>query len=225
MTSARRGATMKVTGTGNPASLRLRLREREVAGFKEELGHRAAVADDAATSPSGQSVESDGHPGPDDILAAATAMLDQLAATEVNEQGRVVVSGPTWLLAPAIRGATAEAAEQLVSVLRRFCAGRRRRARGASRCDRRRVGLERDADGLRARTEARAPGLIRLQPALARVSDRTLARCRRGRATGFRGRGRRRRDPRARRTDSALGHRARSAPPPRASTPRGRRTT
>ena len=47
-------------------------------------------------------------------------MLDQLAATSVNEQGRVVVSGPTWLLAPAIRGATAEAAEHLVSVLRRF---------------------------------------------------------------------------------------------------------
>jgi hypothetical protein len=32
---------MKVTGTGNPASLTLRLREREVAGLKEELGHRA----------------------------------------------------------------------------------------------------------------------------------------------------------------------------------------
>ena len=47
-------------------------------------------------------------------------MLDQLAATSANEQGRVVVSGPTWLLAPAIRGATAEAAEHLVSVLRRF---------------------------------------------------------------------------------------------------------
>jgi hypothetical protein len=111
---------MKVTGTGNPASLTLRLREREVAGLKEELGHQAAVADDAATSPAGQSVASDGRPGPDDILAAVTGMLDQLAATSVNEQGRVVVSGPTWLLAPAIRGATAEAAEHLVSVLRRF---------------------------------------------------------------------------------------------------------
>jgi hypothetical protein len=110
---------MKVTGTGNPASLTLRLREREVAGLKEELGHRAAVADDAATSPADQSTAS-GRPGPDDILAAVTAMLDQLAATSANEQGRVVVSGPTWLLAPAIRGATAEAAEQLVSVLRRF---------------------------------------------------------------------------------------------------------
>jgi hypothetical protein len=111
---------MKVTGTGNPASLTLRLREREVAGLKEELGHQAAVADDAAMSPSGQGVAGDGNPGPDDILAAVTAMLDQLAATPVNEQGRVVVSGPTWLLAPAIRGATAEAAEHLVSVLRRF---------------------------------------------------------------------------------------------------------
>ena len=108
---------MKVTGTGNPASLTLRLREREVAGLKEELGHRAAVADDAATSQAGQSV---GRLGSDDILTAITAMLDQLAATSVNEQGRVVVSGPTWLLAPAIRGATAEAAEHLVSVLRRF---------------------------------------------------------------------------------------------------------
>jgi hypothetical protein len=111
---------MKVTGTGNPASLTLRLREREIAGLKEELGHRAAVADDAATSPADQNTASDGRPGPDDILAAVTAMLDQLAATPVNEQGRVVVWGPTWLLAPAIRGATAEAAEQLVSVLRRF---------------------------------------------------------------------------------------------------------
>ena len=111
---------MKVTGTGNPASLTLREREREVAGLKEELGHQAAVADDAATSPAGQITGSDGRPGRDDILAAVTAMLDQLAATSANEQGRVVVSAPTWLLAPAIRGATAEAAEQLVSVLRRF---------------------------------------------------------------------------------------------------------
>lgn len=111
---------MKVTGTGNPASLTLRLREREVAGLKDELGHRAAVADDGATSAADQSTASDGRPGPDDILAAVTAMLDQLAATSVNEHGRVVVSGPTWLLAPAIRGATAEAAEHLVSVLRRF---------------------------------------------------------------------------------------------------------
>jgi hypothetical protein len=111
---------MKVTGTGNPASLTLRLREREVAGLKEELGHRAAVADDATTSAAGQTTVSDGRSGPGDVLVAVTAMLDQLAATSANEQGRVVVSGPTWLLAPAIRGATAEAAEQLVLVLRRF---------------------------------------------------------------------------------------------------------
>jgi hypothetical protein len=111
---------MKVTGTGNPASLTLRLREREVIGLKEELGHRAAVADDATTTSAVQITASDGRPGPGDVLVAATAMLDELAATSVNEQGRVVVSGPTWLLAPAIRGATADAAEHLVSVLRRF---------------------------------------------------------------------------------------------------------
>jgi hypothetical protein len=89
---------MKVTGTGNPASLTLRLREREVAGLKEELGHQATVADDAATSPAGQITGSDSRPGPSDVLVAVTAMLDQLAATSANEQGRVVVSGPTWLL-------------------------------------------------------------------------------------------------------------------------------
>jgi hypothetical protein len=102
---------MKVTGTGNPASLTLRLREREVAGLKEELGHRAAVADDAMTTSPVQPTASDGRAGPDGILVAVTTMLDQLAAAKANEQGRVVVSGPTWLLAPAIRGATAEAAE------------------------------------------------------------------------------------------------------------------
>jgi hypothetical protein len=111
---------MKVTGTGNPASLTLRLRQREVAGLKEELGRQAAVADDAWTSAAVQITGSAGRLGPDGVLAAVTALLDQLAATSANEQGRVVVSGPTWLLAPAIRGATAEAAEQLVSVLRRF---------------------------------------------------------------------------------------------------------
>ena len=67
---------MKVTGTGNPASLTLRLREREIAGLKEELGHRAAVADDAATSPSGQGVASDVRPGPD---APALGLLGQPA--------------------------------------------------------------------------------------------------------------------------------------------------
>jgi hypothetical protein len=111
---------VKVTGTGNPASLTLRLREREVAGLKEELGHQAAVADDAERERPDEPMAPTGR-RPAEILPAVLKLLDELATTaEPNEQGRVVVVGPTWLLGPAIRGATTEAAEQLVSVLRRF---------------------------------------------------------------------------------------------------------
>jgi hypothetical protein len=111
---------MKVTGTGNPASLTLRLREREVAGLKEELGHQAAVADDAGRERPDEPMAATGR-RPGEILPAVLKLLDELTLTaEPNEQGRVVVVGPTWLLGPAIRGATTEAAEQLVSVLRRF---------------------------------------------------------------------------------------------------------
>ncbi|WCB95704.1 hypothetical protein DSM104299_04453 [Baekduia alba] len=115
---------MKVTGTGNPAALTLRLREREVAGLKDELGHWAAVADDAEgaeahAGPSETLLFSSGRT-PAEVLAAVTALLDRLTSTKANEQGRVLVSGPTWLLGPAIRGATAEAANRLVAVLERF---------------------------------------------------------------------------------------------------------
>ena len=114
---------MKVIGTGNPEMLTLRLRERELAGLKEDLGHRASVADDAEVTVKKRGFDapigSDGRTSAE-ILAAVTALLDRLATAQPNEQGRVVVSGPTWLLGPAIRGATAEAAEQLVSALERF---------------------------------------------------------------------------------------------------------
>jgi hypothetical protein len=110
---------MKVVGTGNPAMLTLRLREREVAGLKEELGHQAAVADDAERERPDEPMAATGR-SPGEILPTVLALLDNLTAAEPNEQGRVVVVGPTWLLGPAIRGATTEAAEQLVSVLRRF---------------------------------------------------------------------------------------------------------
>jgi hypothetical protein len=111
---------MKVVGTGNPAMLTLRLREREVTGLKEELGHQAAVADDAERERPDEPMAATGR-RPSEILPVILKLLDELATTaEPNEQGRVVVVGPTWLLGPAIRGATTEAAEQLVSVLRRF---------------------------------------------------------------------------------------------------------
>jgi hypothetical protein len=114
---------MKVIGTGNPELLTLRLRERELAGLKEDLGHRAAVADDSEVTLQERgfdaSVGDDGRTSAE-ILAAVTGLLDRLATAQPNEQGRVVVSGPTWLLGPAIRGATAEAAERLVGALERF---------------------------------------------------------------------------------------------------------
>jgi hypothetical protein len=114
---------MKVIGTGNPEMLTLRLRERELVGLREDLGHRASVADDAEVTLQergfGAPVGDDGRTLAE-ILAAITGLLDRLATAQPNEQGRVVVSGPTWLLGPAIRGATAEAAEQLVSALERF---------------------------------------------------------------------------------------------------------
>jgi hypothetical protein len=114
---------MKVIGTGNPEMLTLRLRERELAGLKEDLGHRASVADDAEATLQehgfGAPIGDDGRTSAE-ILAAITGLLDRLATAQPNEQGRVVVSGPTWLLGPAIRGATAEAAEQLVAALERF---------------------------------------------------------------------------------------------------------
>jgi hypothetical protein len=114
---------MKVIGTGNPEMLTLRLRERELAGLKEDLGHRASVADDAEATLQERGFDApigdDGRTSAE-VLAAIAGLLDRLATAQPNEQGRVVVSGPTWLLGPAIRGATAEAAEQLVSALERF---------------------------------------------------------------------------------------------------------
>src|ERR1700710_2565398 len=103
---------MKVIGTGNPEMLTLRLRERELAGLKEDLGHRASVADDSEVTLRergfGAPVGDDGRTSAE-ILAAVTGLLDRLATAQPNEQGRVLVSGPTWLW------------------VRRFAARRRRR--------------------------------------------------------------------------------------------------
>jgi hypothetical protein len=115
---------MKVIGTGGPAVLTLRLREREVEGLKDELMHRGLVAEEAKASLREEADDRpsviDGARTPSEIIEAVAEMQEHLANAEPNEQGRVVVIGPTWLLGPAIRGAAVEAAEQLVSALRRF---------------------------------------------------------------------------------------------------------
>jgi hypothetical protein len=115
---------MKVVGTGSPAALTLRLREREVHGLSDELEERRRVADEAMDTALGQgrgltSMRDDG-PTPTEIVLAILAMQDTIARTTPNAQGRYVVTGPTWLLAPAIRGASIEASERLVEALRRF---------------------------------------------------------------------------------------------------------
>jgi hypothetical protein len=112
---------MKVIGIGNPAALTLRLREREVKGLDEELRHRAAVAEDAQAT--GTPLVRVDRKSATEVIVAVAALRDRLATTSPNEQGRVVVTGPTWLLGPAIIGTTLEASEQLAGAMRRFVDG------------------------------------------------------------------------------------------------------
>jgi hypothetical protein len=109
---------VKVTGTGNPASLTLRLRECEVKGLHEELRHREAVAEDALAN--GDDLGRVDRKLPIDVREAAVAMQRRLDAATLDQHGRVVLTGPTWLLGPAIICATLEAGERLSAAMRRF---------------------------------------------------------------------------------------------------------
>jgi hypothetical protein len=115
---------MKVVGTGSPVALTLRLREREIKGLSDELEHRRRVADEAMETALDQgrdltSVRDDGRT-PAEIVSAIVVMQDVIARATPNAENRLVVTGPTWLLAPAIRGAAIDASERLVDALRRF---------------------------------------------------------------------------------------------------------
>jgi hypothetical protein len=109
---------MKVVGSGNPAALTLRLREREVDGLRDEMRHREAGAEDALSN--GLDLGRVDRKTPIEVREAAVAMQRHLDAASVNEQGRVVVTGPTWLLGPSIVCATIEAAERLAAAIQRF---------------------------------------------------------------------------------------------------------
>lgn len=115
---------MKVVGTGSPVMLTLRLRERETKGLSDELDHRRRVADEAMETALERgrdlsAVRDDGRT-PVEVAQAIVVMQDLIARATPNAQERVVVTGPTWLLGPAIRGASIDAAERLVDALRRF---------------------------------------------------------------------------------------------------------
>jgi hypothetical protein len=115
---------MKVVGTGSPVALTLRLSEREIKHLSDELEHRHRVAGDALQTAIDQgrgftAVRDDGRP-PADVMLGIVAMLEVIAQTIPNAQGRYVITGPTWLLGQAIRGVSIEVTEQLAETLRRF---------------------------------------------------------------------------------------------------------
>jgi hypothetical protein len=117
--------TMKVVGTGAPRMLTVRLKSCEVKVLRDELHHRRAAITEAAagahahsTSPgagAGDREVEDRH----DELFLISRVLDDLRAPTPPDQPRQIV-GPTWLLAPVIRGAAVEAAERLRDAVSAF---------------------------------------------------------------------------------------------------------
>ncbi|HET6507400.1 MAG TPA: hypothetical protein VFG42_11485 [Baekduia sp.] len=55
-----------------------------------------------------------------EIVLAIVAMQDLITRAVPNAESRFVITGPTWLLGPAIRGASIDATERLVDALRKF---------------------------------------------------------------------------------------------------------
>lgn len=115
---------MKVVGTGSPTALTLRLREREIKGLSDELEQRRLVADEAMDTALDQGraltpIREDGRT-PAEVVSAIVAMQDVISRAILNAEHRFVVTGPTWLLAPAIRGAAIDACERLVDAFWRF---------------------------------------------------------------------------------------------------------
>lgn len=105
-------AKMKVMGSGSPAHLTLRLREREVSGLDRALELREAMA--------GGSSDATLELSPTQVRAEIVAARERLAGAAKLEQARVEITGPTWLLAPVISSAASAAAERLATTMLRF---------------------------------------------------------------------------------------------------------
>jgi hypothetical protein len=109
---------MKVTGTGSPAYLTVRFREREIPGLEAELRARARNAESALMYDT--DLERLDRRTPEEVLAATHHLLDQLTDTTRHEGDRVVITGPTWLLGTEIVLATITAVDRFHSIVHHF---------------------------------------------------------------------------------------------------------
>lgn len=109
---------MKVVGTGAPRMLTVRFKSCEINVLRDELHHcRAAITEAAAKAHADSNAPGAGAGDREvedrhDELFLITRVLDELRSPAPRDQTRQIV-GPTWLLAPVIRGAAEEAVERL----------------------------------------------------------------------------------------------------------------
>ena len=109
---------MKVTGTGSPAYLTVRFREREIPGLEVELRERLRDAEAAIRD--GTDLERVDRRPAEEVLGATRRLLDQLSDPERHEGDRVIVTGPTWLLGTEIVCATIVAVDRLRDIVHHF---------------------------------------------------------------------------------------------------------
>jgi hypothetical protein len=109
---------VKVVGTGAPRMLTVRFKSCEVNVLRDELHHRRAAMTEAAAHAHAKSTAPGAGAGDREVedrhdeLFLISQLLDQLRTHAPQGQPREIV-GPTWLLAPVIRGAAYEAVERL----------------------------------------------------------------------------------------------------------------
>lgn len=109
---------MKVTGTGSPAYLTVRFREREMPGLEVELRERLRDAEAAVRD--GADLERVDRRSAEEVLSATRRLLHQLADPERHEGDRVVVTGPTWLLGTEIICATITTVDRFRDIVHHF---------------------------------------------------------------------------------------------------------
>lgn len=109
---------MKVTGSGSPAVLTVRFREREIPGLEVELRERLRDAEAAIMH--GVDLERVDRKSPEEVLGATRRLMEQLADPERRQGDRVVVTGPTWLLGTEIVCAAIVAVDRFHETLHHF---------------------------------------------------------------------------------------------------------